>query len=260
MAFNPRDFLSLDDAVRQSQQAQAGPPPAAPRPSPFVGNEAYSTTVMPETGEPGPNRSLAGNVNFATPQTAQSLGQRYGARVVTANQAGGPTKRNVEEYGLDFGVADPLNAGVIASRENGNYDRWYDAVNPATGVSNRDQALQDELTQGARYGWGAQNNGQLTQRSPQMFGAGPQYQFSPVAGQNYLPAGGKSPLLNEGYRTPRPAPAASAPAQSAPRQQPAAMYGARAAAPAQRPSAYGNPRQQQRPQSAFGAPLGGRVA
>lgn len=263
MAFNPRDFLSLEDAVAQSQRAQAGPAAPPPRPSPFVGNEAYSTTVMPETGEPGPNRSLAGNINFATPQTAQQYGQRYGARVVTANSAGGPTKRNVDEYGLDFGMGDVLNAGVIASRENGNYDKWYDAVNPATGMSNRDKALQDELTQGARYGWGAQNNGQLTQRSPQMFGAGPQYQFSPVAGQDYRPANGRSPLLSAG--APRSGAASMAGAQAAPRRtatmqsaapQSSALYGQRGATQAPRQSMYGG-----RQQPTFGAPIqSGRIA
>ena len=245
---NPRNFLPLEDAIRQSQAAQAGPAAAPPRPSPFVGNEAYSTTVMPETGEPGPNRSLAGNINFATPQTAQSLGQRYGARVVTSNMAGGPTKRSVDEYGLDFGSGDVLNAGVIASRETGNYDKWYDAVDPATGLSNREKALNDELTYGQRYGIGPK------ERSPQMFGTGPQYQFSPVAGQDYRPQGGVSPLSKVGVTRS----AANQPAQQAPRSMaPAAsLYGNvnRSAPQAQR-SPYGAPQRPMAQRQPFGAPV-----
>lgn len=188
MGFNPRDFLSLDKAIAQSGGVPSAAPPSAPTPSPFYGKEAYSTTVMPETGAPGPNRSLAGNVNFATPQTAQQQAQKYGARVVTSNMAGGPTRRSVDEYGLDFGKGDVLNAGVLASRETGNYDRWYDAIDPATGMSNRQKAINDELTYGERHGIGQ------PQRSPQMFGTGPNFQFSPVAGQDFRPSGGISPL------------------------------------------------------------------
>lgn len=233
MGFNPRDYMTVQQAQQQSQQPmQTSAPPA---PSPYYGNEAYSTTVMPETGEPGPNRSLAGNINFATPETAQKYGQRYGARVVTSNMGGGPVKRSVPEYGLDFGRGDVLNAGVIASRDTGNYDKWYDAIDPATGrsLNNRNVALQDELTYGAKYN----PQGVANARRPETFGGGINNQFSPVAGQDYRPAGGTSPLLTGGMggragsaggSVNTPAPAANRYGGPARPQPPRSPYGAMA--------------------------------
>lgn len=191
MGFNPRDFMSVQDAVKQSQTAQAAPQPQAGGYIPqYVGKEAYSTTVMPETGAPGPNKSMEGSRTHATLGTANDMAKLYGTRVLQANMAQGPTRTNAAQYALDFGVpgSDPLNAGLLAERfdtSNPNRDKFWDS--PYW----RDKAVQDELLYAQRYNPTAAKRDQSSFEGPVN---NPQYQWStPQGGANYL-NGGQSPM------------------------------------------------------------------
>ena len=261
--FNPRDFLSLNDSVNQSRAAQATPastPSSGGWRPQYAPEDAYSTTVMPETGAPGPNHSLAGNRNYASIGTANDLAKMYGGRVLQANMAQGPTRTNTAQYAIDFGTGDPLNAGLLAAR--------YDESDPTrdkfwADPFRRDQALQAELNYGAQYVPNAAPRHESSFEGPSN---NPNYQWhAPEGGANYL-QGGKAPIatakLNPqgaGFGMPgqRPANAATSTANmSLPGNrygnvnrpssvQPRGMYGAR---PSQA-SSYGAMRQPQRPQA-----------
>lgn len=268
---NPRDFLSLEDAVKQSQQAQAAPQPQAGGYVPqYVGNEAYSTTVMPETGAPGPNYSLAGNRNYATLNTANDMAKLYGGRVLQANMAQGPTRTNAAQYAIDFGVGDPLNAGQLAARydtSDPNRDKFWDS--PYW----RDKAVQDELNYASKY---IPASAQVPRGKDSFEGPAnnPQYQWhTPQGGANYL-QGGQSPFAKAklsvsqgagiGMPAARPQPPSTQAAPTAQMNAPrtampaASMYGRRPTA-APQSSPYGAMRRTAAPQQSAAPQSGGLI-